>query len=150
MVTKDGRPKILDFGLCKSMFGPTSPEDSAESIDGLIIGSPLFMAPEQASGKNTQVDGRCDVYSLGVIIYMTLLRRHPVVVSPDDRTAAIEEVAAGSVQPPTELNPRFSKSLEAILLKALARDPDDRYASAQEFGDAIRAFIANRKKQKSN
>ena len=151
MINQDEQPKILDFGLCKSMFGSTSPEDSAESIDGLIIGSPLFMAPEQARGKNAQLDGRCDVYSLGVILYMTLIRRHPVVVSPDDRTAAIEEVAAGSVQPPTELNPKFSKSLEKILLKSLARDPDDRYQTASEMGDALRGFIADRtERQKSS
>lgn len=146
MVDKKQQPKILDFGLCKSMFGPTSAEDSAESIDGLVIGSPLFMAPEQARAENSQIDGRCDIYSLGVTLYMILLRRHPVVVSPDDRSAAIEEVAAGTVQPPTELNPKFSKTLEKILLKALARRPDDRYANAKDFGDELRAFIARREK----
>ena len=77
---------------------------------------------------------------------MTLLRRHPVVVSQDDRSAAIEEVAAGTVRPPTELNPKFSKSLEKILLKSLALDPEDRYATAQEFADDLRAFVAKREK----
>ena len=105
MVDSEGHPRIVDFGLCKSMFGPGSAEDSAESIDGLVIGSPLFMAPEQACARNSEVDARCDIYSLGVSIYMTLLRKHPVVVSTDDRSAAIEEAAHGTVQPPTELNP---------------------------------------------
>ncbi len=146
MVDQHQQPKILDFGLCKSLFGPTSAEDSAESIDGLVIGSPLFMVPEQARAKNSEIDRRSDIYSLGVILYMTLLRRHPVVVSPDDRSAAIEEVAAGTVRPPTELNPKFSQKLEQILLKSLARNPDQRYATAQEFADDLRAFIANRKK----
>lgn len=146
MVDAEPNPKILDFGLCKSMFGPKSSEDSAESIDGLVIGSPLFMAPEQARAENSQVDGRCDIYSLGVILYMTLLRRHPVVSTADDRSAAIEEVAIGSVQPPTELNPKFSKSLERILLKSLALRPSDRYATAKELGDDLRSFIAKRKK----
>lgn len=146
IVDENQEPQIFDFGLCKSMFGPTSPEDSAESIDGLVIGSPLFMAPEQARAKNSEVDGRCDIYSLGVIIYMALLRRHPVVESPDDRSATISEVAAGSVQPPTELNPKFSKSLEKILLKTLAPLPEDRYATAKDLGDDLREFVAKRTK----
>jgi serine/threonine protein kinase len=146
MVNADKQPKILDFGLCKSMFGPTSPEDSAESIDGLLIGSPLFMAPEQASAKNSEVDGRSDIYSVGVMLYMTLLRRHPVVVSTDDRSSTIAEAASGTVQRPTELHPKFSKPLEKILMKSLAKDPDDRYETAKSFGDDLRAFIAQRKK----
>jgi len=146
MVNQDGNPKILDFGLCKSMFGPKSAEDSAESLDGLVIGSPLFMAPEQASAKNSTVDGRCDIYALGVTLYMTLLRRHPVVVSTEDRFAALNEVVVGSVQRPSELSPNFSKTLEKILMKSLARDPDDRYANAMDLGNDLRAFIAKRTK----
>lgn len=146
MVNQHGDPKILDFGLSKSMFGPKSAEDSAESIDGLVIGSPLFMAPEQAKAENSSLDGRCDIYSLGVTIYMTLLRRHPVVVTAEDRAAAINEVAAGTVQPPTELNPKFSKRLEKILMKSLARERDDRYANASDFAADLRAFITKRSK----
>ncbi len=146
MINADQQPKILDFGLCKSMFGSSSPEDSAESIDGLLIGSPLFMAPEQASAKNSEVDARSDIYSVGVILYMTLLRRHPVVVLTDDRSSTIAEAASGTVQRPTELHAKFSKTLEKILMKSLAKNPDDRYASAKSFGDDLRAFIAQRKK----
>ena len=78
------------------------------------------MAPEQAQALNSEVDARCDVYSLAVTIYMTLLRRHPVVVTKDDRSAAIAEAARGTVQAPSELNPNFSKTLEKILLRSLA------------------------------
>lgn len=145
MLDAERHPKLLDFGLCKSMFGARPPEDSAESLDGLVIGSPLFMAPEQARAKSSQVDARSDVYSLGVIIYMALLRRHPVVVSKHDREAAIEEAASGKVQPPRELNPKFSKTLEKILMKSLAQAPEQRYASALEFGNALRAFTSRRK-----
>ncbi|MGB7347795.1 MAG: protein kinase [Pirellulaceae bacterium] len=144
MVDEHNQPRILDFGLCKSMFGSTSPEDSAESVDGLLIGSPLFMAPEQAKGKNAEVDPRSDIYSLGVTIYMTLLRRHPVVVSTDDRSAAIKEAASGTVELPTKLNPNFSKTLEKILLKSLAHDPDKRYDTAADFAYDLRAFAAKR------
>lgn len=149
MVDADGQPKILDFGLCKSMFGSTSAEDSAESVDGLLIGSPLFMAPEQAQGKNAEVDPRSDIYSLGVTIYMTLLRRHPVVVSTGDRSAAIKEAAMGTVELPTTLNPNFSKLLEKILLKSLASDPNERYETAQEFAADLRNFVANRENKAS-
>ena len=77
---------------------------------------------------------------------MTLLRRHPVVVLTDDRSSTIAEAASGTVQRPTELHAKFSKTLEKILMKSLAKNPDDRYASAKSFGDDLRAFIAQRKK----
>ena len=147
MVGKNGVPKILDFGLCKSMFGDKAPDDSAVSMEGLVIGSPLFMAPEQARAENAEVDGRVDIFSLGVIIYMLLLRKHPMVHRSSDRSEAIKEVAEGTVQPPTELNPNFSKTLEKILLKALAREPDERYATAEDLGADLRDFIQRREKK---
>ena len=148
MVDQHNQPKLLDFGLCKSMFGPKSPEDSAESIDGLVIGSPLFMAPEQASAKNSEVDARSDIYSIGVMLYMTLLRRHPVVETTEDRSSTIAEAAKGTVQRPTDVHPKFSKALEQILLKSLAKDPDERYSTAKRFGEDLRTFVANRAKAK--
>ena len=120
MVENDSlQPKLLDFGLCKSMF--ESQQDSAESVDGLPIGSPLFMSPEQIRGIHSEVDRRCDIYAIGVSLYMMLLRRHPVVANTEDRTAAIDALRSGTVRPPRELNPKFSKLLERILLKSLAR-----------------------------
>ncbi|MEX0824930.1 MAG: protein kinase [Pirellulaceae bacterium] len=144
MVSAETKPKLVDFGLCKTMFCPASGEDSAETIDGAVIGSPLFMAPEQARGQNDRLDPRSDIYSVGVVLYLVLLHRHPHKIESRERAEAIREIAQGKIVPPSELNPKFSKSLEAILLKTLAEDPDERFQSAEELGDALRQFLAER------
>ena len=139
MVTTGQQPKILDFGLCKSMFDAV--DDAAESVDGLPIGSPLFMAPEQVRGNHSEIDHRSDIYSLGVTLYMILLRRHPVVESILDRDAAVQALRTHRVRPPSAIRPNFSKPLESIILKALAPDPDDRFVSASELADTLRDFV---------
>ena len=146
MVDTSLQPKIVDFGLCKSLFDTTEANDPAESIDGFPIGTPLFMAPEQIRGRHSNVDPRADIYSLGVTLYMILLRRHPIVASDCDRSEAITALREGKVYPPTGVNGNFSKSLERILLKSLAVDPDDRYATAEDMGKDLRQFIADRER----
>ncbi|QEG38547.1 protein kinase domain-containing protein [Roseimaritima ulvae] len=144
MVSEDQNAKLVDFGLSKTMFWPPSSEDSAETLDGAVIGSPLFMAPEQARGENERLDERSDVYSVGVVLYMMLLRRHPQKLVSKERWETIKQIAEGQVQPPTSLNPKFSRTLEAIIMKALDEDPEKRYQSAGEMAAALRAFVARR------
>lgn len=146
MVSEDQNAKLVDFGLSKTMFWPPSSEDSAETLDGAVIGSPLFMAPEQARGENERLDERSDVYSVGVVLYMMLLRRHPQKLVSKERWETIQQIAAGQVQPPRSLNPKFSRTLEAIIMKALDEDPQKRYQSAGEMAAALREFL-NRRSQ---
>jgi serine/threonine protein kinase len=143
MVTQEGHPKLLDFGLARSMFRPPG-EEAIHSMDGTVIGTPLFMAPEQARGENESLDGRADIYGLGIILYMMILRRHPHKVDLRDRWRTIRQIAEGHVRRPSEIRPDFNRELEAILMKALAEDPADRYPSAAAFGEAIMAFLRGR------
>jgi serine/threonine protein kinase len=141
MVTKEGDSKLVDFGLARSMFQPEAEAEIATSVDGAAIGTPLFMAPEQARGENAKLDGRTDVYALGIILYMMLVRRHPHQIDVKDRWKTLREIAEGHVCAPSEVKPKFDRDLERILLKALADEPDDRYPTAAEFGHDIIRFL---------
>jgi eukaryotic-like serine/threonine-protein kinase len=144
MVTHDHRPKILDFGLARNMFCPDAETETLHSLDGSVIGTPLFMAPEQARGENESLDGRADVYAVGIIVYLFLLRRHPHRVNMKDRWQTIREIAGGQVRRPREIRPDFSREMEGILMKSLAENPEDRYATAADFGAELRRFIKER------
>jgi serine/threonine protein kinase len=148
MMTVEGEPKIVDFGLARSMF-TTNVEDSAlRSMDGTVIGTPLFMSPEQALGKNDSLDGRADIFGLGIILYVMLVRKNPYKVGHGDPWGTIREVAEGRPQRPSVLRPGFDGDLEQIIMKALAHNPDDRFATAGEFGKAIRSFLKERSRGK--
>jgi serine/threonine protein kinase len=141
MVTHAGSSKLVDFGLARSMFRPEAESETCMSLDGSVIGTPLFMAPEQARGENKSIDGRVDIYALGVILYMMLVRRHPLHIDYNDRWKTLRAVAEGRVCPPTEFKPKFDKEVERILLKALADDPSGRYSTAADFGADIVNFL---------
>ena len=156
MVTHAGSSKLVDFGLARAMFRPEAESETCMSLDGSVIGTPLFMAPEQARGQNKKIDGRTDIYALGVILYMMLVRRHPLHIDYNDRYKTLRAVAEGRVCRPTEFKPKFDKEVERILLKALADDPNARYATAADFGADILQFLrakaaeAQEKKPRSN
>lgn len=141
MVTHAGSPKVVDFGLARSLFQPEAESETFTSLDGSVIGTPLFMAPEQARGHNDKVDGRADIYALGIILYMMLVRRHPHHVDSSDRWKTLQAIAEGPVCAPTEVKPRFDRNVERILLTALAEDPHDRYATAGQFGQDLIQFL---------
>lgn len=144
MITSSLDPKLVDFGLAKNMFTPDAEAETAHTLSGAVIGTPLFMAPEQARGENENLDGRADIYALGIILYMMLLRRHPKDVNRSDRWATIREIAEGQVRRPSEIKPGFNPELEVLMLKALHQDPDQRYATAADFGKAIMDFLRAR------
>ena len=144
MVTRAGQPKIVDFGLARSMFVPTAETETLQSLDGSVIGTPLFMSPEQARGENDLIDGRADVYAVGIILFLLLLRRHPHNVNMEDRWQTIRAIAEGGVRRPREIRRDFSRELERIMMMSLAEDPKDRYQTAAEFAAELRRYVHDR------
>ncbi len=144
MMTVDGEPKLVDFGLAYSMFTPTDDASASHSMDGSVIGTPLFMSPEQARGGSSSIDGRADIYALGIVLYVMLVRKHPHKINRQDRWDTIRQIAEGSARRPSELRPGFDGDLEKILMTALADKPEDRYDTAREFGKAIKRFLKDR------
>lgn len=132
LVTADGQPRVLDFGLAKTVAN----EDALEvSTEGDAPGTVPFMSPEQAAGK-VDVDTRSDVYSLGVNLYLLLTGRYP-----HDLTGTIPQVRR-RIAEAEPLRPRHARKdldpeLEALLLKALAKRPEDRYETAAELARDI-------------
>ncbi|MFC1635423.1 serine/threonine protein kinase, partial [Planctomycetota bacterium] len=127
LVSPDGQPHVLDFGLAKGLL---EEEDALTiSVEGQIAGTPAYMSPEQAAGHHSRLDTRTDVYSLGVILYELLMDQ-----SPHDLCGSmfdlLHQITEGRIRRPREIDKSIDTELEAILLKALALYPDDRYASA--------------------
>ncbi len=138
-VTADGSPCVLDFGLAKTVIEDTDAQVTVSEV-GELAGTLRYMSPEQASGDTQQVDTRSDVYSLGVILFFLLLQEYP-----HDMTGTSfgiqRRIVDEEVRRPRTLDRSIDRELEAILLKALAKDPDQRYASAGNFAQDLDRYL---------
>ncbi|MHC4889667.1 MAG: serine/threonine protein kinase [Planctomycetota bacterium] len=141
LVTEDGQPHIVDFGLAK--YIPGEDLSKAISIDGEMVGTPAYMSPEQALGEMEKVDTRTDVYSLGAILFVLLTGKNLHDLS-GARTDVLHRIAHEVVIRPRKIKPKIDKELEAVLLKSLAREPDERYASAGELAGDIDNYLNGR------
>ncbi|HVK07776.1 MAG TPA: serine/threonine-protein kinase, partial [Gemmataceae bacterium] len=134
LVGEDGAPKITDFGLAKRLE-----DDSGRTQAGTVLGTPSYMAPEQASGDADKVGPPADVYALGAILYDMLTGRPPFagtsVMDTLDMVRRVEPV------PPTQLAGKVPRDIETICLKCLQKDPAKRYATAGELADDLRRFL---------
>ncbi len=139
VVNNNGYPlvKVLDFGLAKIMGN-----DDNITREGLIMGTPKYMAPEQAWGGK-KYDHRADIYSLGALMYEMLTGKVPFESDAEDERARILGVLLMHKEtpprPPRELDPSISPEVEAVVMKALQKDPASRFQSALEMKAAIRA-----------
>jgi serine/threonine protein kinase/tetratricopeptide (TPR) repeat protein len=127
---------ITDFGLahCRSQVGLT--------LTGEVVGTLRYMSPEQALAKRASVDHRTDVYSLGVTLY-ELLTLEPAF-GGRDREELLRQIAFEEPRPPRRLNKGVPAELETIVLKAIEKNPAERYATAQEMADDLRRFLDDR------
>ncbi len=132
-----GRPRLLDFGIARDQTAGV-----ALTKTGEVLGTPSYMAPEQAVGLTREAGGevgpRADVYGLGAILY-ALLTGHAPFEGP--ARAVIFDVISKEPTPPRELAPRLEPELDAICRKALAKEPDDRYPSAAALASDLERFV---------
>jgi serine/threonine protein kinase len=132
-----GTPKIADFGLAKQLDA-----DSGQTRSGAVLGTPSYMAPEQAEGRVRDVGPLADVYALGAILYECLTGRPPFRGATVLDT--LEQVRLSEPVPPRHLQPKVPRDLETIALKCLAKEPHCRYASAAALADDLARFREGR------
>ena len=140
LVTPDGQPHVLDFGLAKAVLEGQA--DVSVTVQGEVAGTPAYMAPEQAAGRVDAIDTRSDVYSLGVILYRLLIGTSPHDLSGTPYEL-MRRLVEEEVRRPRDLTKAVDRELEVLLLKALAHDPERRYASAGDMADDIRNYLTH-------
>jgi serine/threonine protein kinase len=131
-----GKLWVTDFGLARTAT------DAGLTMTGDVLGTLRYMSPEQALARHGLVDHRTDVYSLGATLY-ELLTGQPAVAG-QDRQHILKRIADEEPQPPRTIDREVPVDLETVVLKALAKDPAERYATARELADDLRRFLEHR------
>ncbi len=135
LLAADGTPKVTDFGLAKLLDS-----DDGQTATEAILGTPSYMAPEQAHGRIADVGPAADVYALGAILYEALTGQPPF--RAEGRRATLELVRAAAPVAPANLRPGLPPDLEAVCLKCLEKAPGRRYASAADLADDLDRWLA--------
>ncbi|MEO6390330.1 MAG: serine/threonine-protein kinase, partial [Pyrinomonadaceae bacterium] len=131
----DGVPKITDFGIAKRLN-----DDSHLTRSGMIVGTPTYMAPEQAQGNSKHVGPAADIYSLGAILYEMLAGRPPFLPEDSETAIAVRVLTEEPVSPAWH-RPGIPRELETICLKCLQKEPRARYKSAAALAEDLRRFL---------
>ena len=154
IVGRHGETLVVDWGLAKAVghveaevqteerpITPSSLGGTAQTEPGHALGTPAYMSPEQADGDRTRLGARSDVYSLGATLYSLLTGKAPFEGS--DVAAVLRAVKEGPQTPPRQLDPAIDRALEAVCLKAMARNPEKRYASCRALADYDESCMAD-------
>ena len=155
MLGKFGETLLVDWGLAKSVrraepaldlsertFAPGSGSDVQPTEMGGRLGTPAYMSPEQAAGELDRMGPASDIYSLGATLYFMLTGKPPFQ-QDGDLPALLRKVERGEFPPPSQINPRVDRALDAICKKAMALDPKNRYATARELAVDIEHWLAD-------
>ena len=133
LFTADGVPKITDFGLARHLH-----ETNGLTRTGAALGTPGYMAPEQADGRGSEIGPAADVYGLGAILYKLLTGRPPF--QAETTALTIRQLLFDEPLRPSKLNPSVPRDLETICLKCLSKEPQERYETAAALADDLRRF----------
>lgn len=146
LVNENGAPCLLDFGLAKVIGdgGNKGTLTSMMTMPGNILGTLAYMSPEQTQGDPEAIDTRTDVYALGVILYQVLTGRLPYTTGGTDLAEALRTIREVDPTSPSRLRKEINSELAAIVLKAMAKEPDRRYQSAAELSEDLAAFLEGR------
>ena len=128
-----GKPFVADFGLAL--------KEENVGHGPRYVGTPAYMSPEQARGEGHRVDGRTDIFSLGVVLYELLTGRRPF--HADAREELLEQITTHEARPPRQWDDTISKELERICLKALSKRASERYTTAKDMADDLRHFLTS-------
>ncbi len=135
LVDAEGHPHVTDFGLAKRVAA-----DVELTQSGAILGTPAYMSPEQASGRRGSVTTASDVYGLGAVLYALLTGRAPF--GGDSVVETLDAVRNAPPEPPRRLNAAVPRDLETICLKAMAKEPPRRFASAADLAADLKRWLA--------
>jgi WD40 repeat protein len=135
LLTRAGTPKITDFGLARQLD-----DRQHRTHTGAVLGTPGYMAPEQAAGRSRQIGPAADVYALGAVLYEMLTGRPPF--QGESTADTLQQVQFCEPVPPGRLRPNLPRDLQTICLKCLQKEPAKRYRSAADLADDLRRFLA--------
>jgi serine/threonine protein kinase len=134
LLDAEDEPHVTDFGLAKKLGG-----DSRHTRTGAVMGTPSYMAPEQAAGKVNEVGPACDIYGVGAVLYELLVARPPF--QSETALDTLKHVLDRDPVPPRLLNPKVDRDLETICLKCLEKEPRHRYASAEALAADLDRYL---------
>jgi hypothetical protein len=137
LLCRDGRPVVVDLGIAKNKG-----ESVSLTLEGQVLGSIAYMAPEYLQGGVQALGRQCDVYALGVLLYDALTDGAHPFGDPDDEDALVAAIVGGDPVPASEKNPGLPRSLALVIDRAVAKDPDARFATADALARELDLFVA--------